>query len=102
MRSAHSLIAQLSADLVLHLASPLLHPLLPLLPVQVREMYAFSVALAMNKISTELLPPGQTHFIAQVGAKWKRRVAGSACGCAVGGRAGRTGRPLSRPTQSLQ
>jgi hypothetical protein len=32
----------------------------------VREMYAFSVALAMNKISTELKPTGQTHFIAQL------------------------------------
>ncbi len=30
-------------------------------------MYAFSVALAMNKIATELKPPGQTHYIAQVG-----------------------------------
>jgi len=38
-------------------------------------MYAFSVALAMNKIATELKPPGQTHYIAQVG--W--RLGGPGC-----------------------
>lgn len=29
-------------------------------------MYAFSVALAANKMTTELKPPGQTDLIAQV------------------------------------
>ncbi|KAL4420198.1 hypothetical protein ABPG77_011414 [Micractinium sp. CCAP 211/92] len=32
----------------------------------VREMYAFSVALALNKLKVELKPPGQTQFIAQL------------------------------------
>lgn len=31
-----------------------------------REMYAFSVALTVNKIHVELKPPEQTAFIAQV------------------------------------
>lgn len=47
--------------------------------LQVREMYAFSVALAMNTINTELKPPGQTAFIAQVGRRWLGEVAHSAC-----------------------
>ena len=34
--------------------------------LQVREMYAFSVALAANKMTTELKPPGLTDLIAQV------------------------------------
>lgn len=32
-------------------------------------MYAFSAALALNKLKTELKPPGQTQFIAQVGGE---------------------------------
>lgn len=30
-------------------------------------MYAFSVALAVNELKTELKPIGQSYFIAQVG-----------------------------------
>lgn len=30
-------------------------------------MYAFSAALALNKLKVELRPPGQTQFISQVG-----------------------------------
>jgi len=35
--------------------------------LQVREMYAFSVALALNKIKVELHPAKESVFIAQVG-----------------------------------